>query len=75
MFGDININVEQIRLENPTIKKNNKIDIEAFAPKVAVVEQKKEKKKKGQRVASLESETDESEDPIAKAAAEAERVK
>ena len=63
-------------MENPNLKKQNKINIEDFAPKAPVIEQVNKKKKKGGKVqTSLETDSEESEDPFAKAAAEAERIK
>lgn len=74
MFGEIGLQVQQLRQENPNLHKQNKINIEDFAPRAPVVEKVSKKKKKG-RVASLDTDSDESEDPIAKAAAENERMR
>lgn len=75
MFGEIGQQVQQIRQENPNLQKQNKINIDDFAPRAPVVETVSKKKKKGRIHASLETDSDESEDPIAKAAAENERIK
>ena len=58
------------------MKKLNMINIDYFAPRAPVIETVSKKNKKGGRVhASMESDSEESEDPLAKAAAEAERIK
>ena len=75
MFGELGQQVQQIRLDNPNLHKQNKINIEDFAPRAPVIETVSKKKKKGRIHASLETDSEESEDPAAKAAAENERIK
>lgn len=76
MFGDVGEQVKEIRLENPNLHKQNKINIEDFAPRDPESEPRMStKKKKGRVHASMESDSEESEDPVAKAAAENERIK
>ena len=38
MFEDIGVNIEEIRKENPNLKKQNMIDIAYFAPRVAAID-------------------------------------
>ena len=47
MFGELGQQVQQIRLENPNLHKQNKINIEDFAPRAPVIETVSKKKKKG----------------------------